>query len=480
MRAALRSLARVAFAFALASCDGTEVSDAGTDAGPPPLEAGEGAWASEVSASSAVLSARITAGPLSTRGERSGAAGVGRFEVLSPITLETEWRAADEANDYIVRARVDGLPADAEVRYRFVAGRSEADAAPIAEGGFRTLPGPTSEAPVRVAVLSCMHLDRFLASERGSGPDGALGYPGFEAIGALSPQLLVVGGDAVYYDQGANATRQDELRRQWHRMRALPRTVSLLGSLATFWMKDDHDYRYDEADPFGDRPPSAELGRSTWYEQTGLSAPGELDPLPYRTIRLGALAELWLLEGRELRDPNDASDDENKSLWGDEQRAWLQRTLLESTAPFRIVISPTPLVGPDDLRKHDNHTNVGGFRTEGRAFLAWAMAEGLPDEGFLVIAGDRHWQYHSIDPSGVEELAVGAFVEGNARLGVAPGDPEGTDPDAAIVQPYTSPSPQGGFLWLSVDREGGDAVLRAELRGEDSEVRYAIERRRTL
>ena len=41
-------------------------------------------------------------------------------------------------------------------------------------------------------------------------------------------------------------------------------------------------------------------------------------------------------------------------------------------------------------------------------------------------------------------------MDGNARLGRPPGDPESTDPEALIEQPYTQTEPSGGFLHVTV------------------------------
>ena len=41
------------------------------------------------------------------------------------------------------------------------------------------------------------------------------------------------------------------------------------------------------------------------------------------------------------------------------------------------------------------------------------------------------------------------LVDGNSRLGRNPGDPESTDPDAIITQPFTSAEPTGGFLHVT-------------------------------
>jgi alkaline phosphatase D len=70
------------------------------------------------------------------------------------------------------------------------------------------------------------------------------------------------------------------------------------------------------------------------------------------------------------------------------------------------------MVGPDRLNKSDNHSNAA-FATEGREMRAW-FAKHLPDN-FFVICGDRHWQYHSIDPAtGVHEFSTGSSSDAHS------------------------------------------------------------------
>ena len=40
-------------------------------------------------------------------------------------------------------------------------------------------------------------------------------------------------------------------------------------------------------------------------------------------------------------------DGPDKTIWGREQLAWLKESILASDAAFRVLISPTPIVGPD-------------------------------------------------------------------------------------------------------------------------------------
>jgi alkaline phosphatase/alkaline phosphatase D len=235
--------------------------------------------------------------------------------------------------------------------------------------------------------------------------------------------------------------------------------VSLFSQVPTYWEKDDHDHRYNDSDTTGDQPPSNELGIQTFLEQVPVVDPEEPDPITYRTIRVNKLLQIWLTEGRDYRSPNAMDDGPEKTLWGATQKAWLQQTLLDSDATFKLLISPTPMVGPDDLylpwpfegqSKRDNHTNPLGFKHEGEGFFSWLGDNGFLNKNFYIICGDRHWKYHSIRPDGFEEFSTGALVDANSRLGRVPGDPESTDPDGLIDQPFTDSEETGGFLQVVV------------------------------
>src|SRR5690606_16063750 len=94
------------------------------------------------------------------------------------------------------------------------------------------------------------------------------------------------------------------------------------------------------------------------------------------------------------------------------------------------------------------------------------------DKGFYIVCGDRHWQYHSIHPSGFEEFSTGALVDANSRVGRAPGDPESTDPEAKVRQPFTYAEPTGGFLEIAVAPEGERARADFTFRDEHGTVLY--------
>jgi alkaline phosphatase/alkaline phosphatase D len=206
-------------------------------------------------------------------------------------------------------------------------------------------------------------------------------------------------------------------------------------------------------------------------------APGDAGAVTYRTYRVSKDLQIWLVEGRDYRSANNMPDGPGKTIWGPQQKEWLKRTLLQSDAAFKILISPTPMVGPDDARKRDNHTNERGFRYEGEEFFKWLGENRFLRKNFYIVCGDRHWQYHSVHPSGFEEFSCGALVTGNSRVGRRPGDKASTDPEAMVRQVWTYEQPCGGFLHISVTRDAENkARLKFAFNNENGEVVYECEK----
>lgn len=425
---------------------------------------GQGAMSGEVTSSTALLQTRLTlATQLDPTGELPGAAGVARFEWSMRDDFSdaqrTPFQPADDKHDFIVRTKLTGLKPNTTYHYRAVYGATETTALTGASCSFKTLPGGTIDAPVRFIVGSCMNYNKFLHGKRGkaSGPETAtetdkrLGYPAFEAMLKLHPDFFVGTGDIVYYDNPLRlAETIPQLRKCWHEQFRFPRMMEFFRSVPAYWSKDDHDFRFDDSDNTTERLPLPKIGIDMFREQLPMLAAGSDKPT-YRTHRISLHLQIWLTEGRDYRSPNEMADGPEKSLWGAEQREWLKTTLKASDARWKILISPTPMVGPDDARKIDNHADLNGYRHEADAFFAWLKENKIGP--LTIICGDRHWQYHSIHPTGVEEFACGALNDENARLGVAPGEKNGSDPQALIRQRYTSPTPNGGYLQITAGAE---------------------------
>ncbi len=449
---------------------------------PPSIPlAGMGAMVGEVTASGALVQVRLTQTDKLVDGDVPGAAGVVDF-TLRPTSTEADQPAdafklsvqATAERDFIARAAFAALQPGTEYICETSIRRdanADGDARPGPTVRFQTLAGPEAAAAMQFVVVTGMNYGKFHGDDRidrrmhliknnielpppYDGPDKHLGYPALETILKLKPDFFVGTGDNVYYDTPPEprARTVAELRQKWHEQFIQPRYRDLFAAVPTYWEIDDHDYRYDDCDNTTDEEPSPELARRMMLEQLPVAPADENEATAktYRTHRLSRDVQIWLTENRMYRSPNAMPDGPKKSIWGADQKAWLKQSLLQSDAKFKLLISPTPMIGPDDARKSDNHTNLGGFRYERDEFFSWLKETGLDRQGFYILCGDRHWQYHAVDPSGIEEFSCGALVDANSRLGRLPGDPQSTDPEGSIKQPYTQSTPSGGFLHVKI------------------------------
>ena len=173
-------------------------------------------------------------------------------------------------------------------------------------------------APVQFVLTSCHNHAFFQHGDKNSPPakpeDRALGYPALEPIIRLNPDFVIINGDCVYYDHpwNARAKTQAELRKKWHEQYVMPRFVKLFAQTPTYWLKDDHDHRYNDSDTTGDMEPSNKLGIATFREQVPVVDPEKPKAPTYRTHRMGRDLQLWFVEGRDHRSPNEMPDGPDK------------------------------------------------------------------------------------------------------------------------------------------------------------------------
>lgn len=443
---------------------------------------GQGLMAGEATESSIILQSRLTTVDTLVNGDILGIEGTGRFEISENNQFTQSrysgWLQSDSDDDYIIKCKFSDLKPATRYFYRLHYGADSSDLAVSPSQSFMTNAGRDYEAESSLVVVTGMnyyhfHYGKYDSLTAYKGDDKALGYPALATIRDMKPDYFIGTGDNVYFDHpneqdfkkalergraphpggygGKEVTDEAGMRRKYHEQLSQMRFRELFAGTATYWEKDDHDYRKNDADPFTDFPVSHELGIKNFKEQLPVIDPTEGGET-YRTRRINRDLQLWFVEGRDFRDANDETPGADKTLWGKEQIDWLKKTLLESDATFKLLISPTPLVGPDDASKKDNHVNPDGFRDEGDAFFEWLIQNDFLNRNFYIVCGDRHWQYHARHPSGIEEYSCGALVDNNSRVGRLSGDPKSTDPEGGITQFYIQGSEEeasGGFLYVN-------------------------------
>lgn len=368
---------------------------------------------------------------------------------------EMKWINVSEVTDFIHQFRLSGLKPDST--YHYVSQTAASDGGSVTSefrGKFCTALTATTPSAFRFCVMTCQgYPDR----------DHQDGHPIYPSMLALDPKFVTMTGDLVYYDSNEPRAVSPALARlHWERMFSLPRLVAMMRNASSYWLKDDHDTLSD------DSWPGMKAGELTFSEgQKIFRQQAPIGEQSYRTFRWGRDLQIWFTDGRDFRSPNKMPDGPEKSIWGAEQKAWFKRTVQESNATWKVLISPTPLVGPDRPNKNDNHSNAG-FAHEGDEIREWLKTH-VPDN-FFVVCGDRHWQYHSVHPkSGTQEFSVGAASDSHAG---------GTPGENKLYHRFHRV--KGGFLSVDLRTEGRDSVISFQLRGVDGAVGYEATFRRAF
>lgn len=374
----------------------------------------------EVTQDRAVVWVRRTESP-------AGELQVSWWAAGSEDTRTSPWVQVDARADGIHQFELDGLTAG--TAYDLEARSRAGEGAPIAtlRGSFRTAPAANDDQETSFVVVTGQNYDRR--------DDEVNGHRIYSSMLALEPDFFVHTGDVVYYDKGDLRGRDvASARMKWTRMYSLPFQRRFHREVACYFLKDDHDTLKDDCWP------GQTHGELTFAQ--GVAVFHEQVPsgdAPYRHVRWGEHLEVWFLEGREFRSSNRDPDGPQKTILGAEQRDWLTRTLDQSTATFRVVISATPIVGPDRSSKKDNHSNAA-FAHEGR----WLRALLAARPGVIVVCGDRHWKYTSVDPeTGVWEFSCGPTTDAHA----------GGFSEDKRTEAHRYLAVRGGFLSVTVDAE---------------------------
>jgi alkaline phosphatase D len=368
-------------------------------------------------------------------GAVKGSPGQIKIELLGDDTIiSTEWMYVSTYKDFTLKRKFDGLESNTAYSI-IIKGRKDLES-PISEikGSFKTAPGENESVPVFFTSSTCQYFWSF--------DDDKRGFKIYDSMRKLNPLFHCQTGDFVYYDKpGPMVTNVELARHKWHAMNSWPSLLDFYAKTPLYIQKDDHDLLRDDASPYS--MPLGELtyedGLDIWREQVPIMA------TPYRTFRWGKDLQIWTVEGREFRSHNKATDGADKTIWGKEQTNWFKKTVEASDATFKILVSPTPIVGPDRSKgKYDNHSNAS-FQTEGK----W-LRKYLANQSVFVINGDRHWQYVSVDPeTGLREFSQGPVSDSHAQGWKA----DDLRPEHKFLRV------KGGFLGVKVYRQMDEPII---------------------
>ena len=354
---------------------------------------------------------------------------------------QTAWLSVDAERDFTRQFLLNDLSSNTQYEV-LVEGRNSGAAVSL-EGRFRTAPDAGDAEEINFVVVTCGDYPR-----RDDAENGHVIYD--TMLKKAKPHFFVHTGDIEYYDKPDPYALSPALARyKMNRLFAMPYIRSFHNEVSSYFMKDDHDTVRNDCDP-GDV-----YGTLTWDK--GISIFEEQFPrtAPYKTVRWGKDLQIWIVEGRDFRDVKPAQG--HPTIWGARQKEWFFKTFTESDATFRVLISPTPVVGPDRENKHDNHANRE-FAYEGneiREFLG-------KQKNSFVICGDRHWQYHSVDPkTGAMEFSCGPSSDRHAS-GYS---------EKFLNEYHRYLKIRGGYLSVNVSRSSGQPQISFRHHAPNGNVR---------
>ncbi len=362
--------------------------------------------------------------------------GLVRVKISSESDSQvSDWVTVFEKDDFTAKIPFEGLSPGTTYQVKLI-GKAAVNTPKTEEvGTFTTATNATQPVPVLLTTSTCQYFWSFDDEKRG--------FRTYDSMRSMKPDFFIQTGDYIYYDKpGPLAKNLEKARHKWRAMDGWASLRDMYREVPIYMLKDDHDLLKDDAHPASE--PYGDLtyleGLKIWYENVPLEGKS------YRTIRRGKDLQIWMVEGREFRSPNNDPDGPGKTIWGKEQIEWFKASVESSDASFKILFTATPVVGPDRESKMDNHANKV-YETEGSWLRSYLAA--IPH--MFVVNGDRHWQYVSQDlETGLMEFGSGPISDYHAQGW----DPDDKRPEHRFLRL------KGGFLSIQVDRHAGQPQIR--------------------
>ena len=325
---------------------------------------------------------------------------------------------------------------------------------------FRTQPlwqWRSDPPPFRLLAGSCAFINE-ADYDRPGRPFGDR-YEIFEKMAAQSPDMMLWLGDNVYFRE-ADLDSPWGMAERYRHTRALPELQPLLRATHHYAIWDDHDFGHDNANSsfvFSDT--SHDLFRRYWANPAyGLHGSGGIfTRMSFHDV------DFFMLDTRTWRDSDRAPNGPDKSMLGKVQLRWLKKSLLDSTAPFKVIASSNQLL--NDLTGKEAWTH---FPDERAAFLAWLEETGI--EGVLLLSGDTHYSalftLSRDDSYPLHELTCSPLTSGPHS--------HGFDQDNPLLVDGTYVD-ERNFCQLDVSGPKDDRTLRLSVINADGETQWTRE-----
>lgn len=178
---------------------------------------------------------------------------------------------------------------------------------------------------------------------------------------AAQPDFFVYLGDTIYSDRDNTAiTLPDYWVKYKENRDSFAQRLFAKTSLFVMW--DDHEVENDFTMTHHRLP----IGRQAFFDYWPIRLSTQDPHRLYRSFTWGKGVELFLLDGRQYRDP------QTKTMLGRAQKQWLLQQLAASSATFKFIVSSVPFSDPrddkwgeypeerDEILRHIQENNISG------------------------------------------------------------------------------------------------------------------------
>ncbi len=322
---------------------------------------------------------------------------------FTPVLQTIPGLVPNALRDNTIKTEVTGLTASTQYYYRFVSGSDTSRT-----GRVRTAPVPTSTASANFVF---------------TGDSNAFFKPFsvLEGITRDDPELFLYIGDTIYSDDTRSGTGEAmtlaDYRGKYAENRDDAALRDLMASVGTATMWDDHEVTNDfYGSPFGAFGAQILAGNEAYREWMPIREDGG-DPMQlYRSVKWGDLAEFFLIDCRQYRDPQayvtepaclnmgepevippagacmSEINDPGRTYLGAAQKAWLKSALAASTAKWKFIMNGPVLMNLTFL-PYDRWEGYAAERTELLEFIRNPDGNTMTDDhltNVVVLSTDIH------------------------------------------------------------------------------------------